>query len=150
MNCVTRDEARGYCRFAGGRLPTHLEWEYAAKGAGKREAPLYPWGDAPLTSAHANSNGADGWPDTSPVGSFPQGDTALGLKDMAGNVWEFVESNYYENLGMRSAEVRGGSFRMPGATQFRTAFRYSYAHDGSEDEVGFRCVLDDAPAGEPY
>jgi formylglycine-generating enzyme required for sulfatase activity len=89
-------DAREYCAWRGGRLPSEAEWQLASLGpAGAATA--YPWGneyvegrmnrgimDAP------NYDPADGWRTTSPVGSFPEGASRYGLQDAYGNAWEWV------------------------------------------------------------
>ena len=80
--------AMAYAEWAGKRLPTEAEWEYAARGglAGQK----YPWGDDEPTPAHANYGGNVG--DTTPVGQYPA--NGYGLYDMAGNVWEWCLDAY--------------------------------------------------------
>lgn len=98
VNCVTHTQAKVYCDWRGMRLPTEEEWEYAARYDDGRE---FPWGNEPPDVTRFNSVGADGWgddgyPGTAPVGSFPAGDSALGIHDFVGNVWEWTESQYCE------------------------------------------------------
>jgi len=69
----------------GYRLPTEAEWEYAARFDDGR---IWPWGDTPPDCNYANILGCVGW--SSPVGSYPLGASALGIMDIAGNLWEWV------------------------------------------------------------
>jgi len=94
-------QARGYCEWAGRRLPNEAEWEKASRGT---EGQKYPWGNDPVDGEKANfcdvncTRGInnprfdDGYPDTAPVGSFPEGASPYGAMDMSGNVWEWVSS----------------------------------------------------------
>lgn len=120
--CVDWEQARAFSRWVGGRLPTEAEWEYAARGAGGDRR--FPWGDEDATCdrAVADSNGCEKGA-TWPVGSLPRGNTAQGLCDMAGNVWEWVEDAYHGSYRGAAADgsarpgppdaprvIRGGSW----------------------------------------
>lgn len=125
---IAYEDALAYCQWAGRRLPTEAEWEYAAR-AGKTDNKFF-WGDdISQLSSHANSwegefpvenTMEDGFERTAPVMNYPKND--FGLYDMAGNVWEWTSdwynTNYYEEL----ASNRGAAQNPKGAT---TAFNSS-------------------------
>jgi formylglycine-generating enzyme required for sulfatase activity len=112
---IAFEDARAYCEWAGRRLPSEAEWEFAARGRKKDQ--VYPWGNnAGQLPEMANSwNGefpvsndlADGYEGSAPVGSYPPND--IGLFDMAGNVWEWTadwyHSNYYNDLKIERISV---------------------------------------------
>ena len=90
INCVNWRQARKFCKWAGGRLPSEAEWEFAAR-SGKQQK--YPWGSEVPTCSHMVKHKC-GTLGTQPVCSKPAGNTPHGLCDMAGNVWEWVEDSY--------------------------------------------------------
>jgi formylglycine-generating enzyme required for sulfatase activity len=98
---VSLADVEAYCEWAGGRLPTGDEWEAVARGA---EGRAFPWGDV-FDAARCNSaDSGFGW--TVPVTAHPEGASAFGAEQLAGNVWEWVAGRTADGW----ANVRGGSY----------------------------------------
>jgi formylglycine-generating enzyme required for sulfatase activity len=124
-----------FCKHFACRLPAEEEWEFAAHG---EEGRRYPWGSAEPDESRANfDDPIAGHP--SAVGIFPDGNTPEGVADLAGNVWEWTESDHDE---YRSTKVRRGGSYDDFAWTLRAAFRLSFDPEYSYSNLGFRCVRD--------
>ncbi|HUI63218.1 MAG TPA: SUMF1/EgtB/PvdO family nonheme iron enzyme [Bacteroidota bacterium] len=158
---VSLSEAAAYASWAGKRIPTEAEWEYAACGG--KDQPLYPWGNDPPSGARAkfaDRNSSYDWRDvriatpwkyTAPVGSFsPNGS---GLYDMAGNVYEWTSDWFFRyDDAVRDTvpfgDGWGGSKVVRGGCYYSTAFdlrvsrRRQQPSGSAFFSIGFRCVKD--------
>ena len=160
VTLVSYYDAKAYCKWIGGSLPSEAQWEKAARGG--LEGMKYPWGnEEPICDKRAK-NGAQfygcffpGIPTlptmlTSPVASFSS--NGYGLYDMAGNVWEWVLDWYSETyygtseinnptgpFEMRNPVLRGGGWWLP--QELRVSYRgaFAYDRDVNNDFIGFRC-----------
>jgi len=169
---VSWEDAHAYATWAGKRLPTEAEWEFAAKGGlvNKR----FTWGNEDPATNHQLANiwyGTfpnentlqDGFSMTAPVGSFPA--NGYGLYDMAGNVWEWCQDWYSDNLHLTLAAIthcenpkgpefstmpepqkviKGGSFlcHVSYCESYRPSARQGNTMDTGMSHLGFRCAKD--------
>ena len=153
-------DADDFCRHYGLTLPNEQQWERAARGADGR---VYPWGEESPDARRANlgtteccdPDDRDGHLGSAPVGSYPEGQTAEGVMDLAGNVWELVDGWYGPHTSdpaTRQREfrvLRGGAYNSH-AWKLRATYRLAYDGDFRfSASGGFRCVdgAEARPAG---
>ncbi|MBP1656667.1 MAG: Sulphatase-modifying factor protein [Bacteroidetes bacterium] len=141
---VDRGDAEAYARWAGKRLPTEVEWQYAAQGTDGRK---YPWGKD-FDSTRCNYGNTT----TTPVDAYPTGASPFGVMDLVGNVWQLT-GDVYNNNTFNFVMMRGGCYYNPTSSWW-------YSRGGPQpvdnpqilllvspgfdrcSTVGFRCVKD--------
>ncbi|MDR3110791.1 MAG: formylglycine-generating enzyme family protein [Planctomycetaceae bacterium] len=142
---VDLNDARAYARWAGKRLPTEEEWQWAAQGDSYNK---YPWGNEMKEGCCNPGNGGG----TTPVDSYPKGKSPWGCYDMCGNVWELTESEYDDGRN-RFCILKGGSFYKAkgsewyfdgGALPVNFAAKQLLMYPGLDRcaTIGFRCAVD--------
>jgi formylglycine-generating enzyme required for sulfatase activity len=147
------EQSKAYCDLRGGRLPTSIEWEYAARGPEKW---LYPWGNMPDDTRWASSNTTEGR--TVPVDSYPEGASWVGALNMMGNVSEYTSTleNAFQFTYPYNAEdgredlnavgqriIRGTTIRDRGGNlREETTLVQNLNFTDIRESVGIRCVRD--------
>lgn len=142
---VSLEDARAYASWAGKRLPTELEWQFAGQGYKKNK---FPWGNK-MSAGFCNSGEAG---ELTAVKAYPKGKSAFGCFDMCGNAWEMTESEHSDGRN-RFCILKGGSYYKAkgyewyfdgGAQPLNFSAKQLLIYPGIDrcGTVGFRCAAD--------
>ena len=147
INCIDLNQASAYCGWAGKRLPTEREWEYAARNGSERRR--FSWGNADPTEKNSCYHHPFG---SCPVASFEPG--AFGLYDVSGNVWEWTQSEFLPYPSRAAVDpidpkklyvYRGGSWSRRFPKWLRNALRNRYQPHEISGSIGMRCAKSVTP-----
>jgi formylglycine-generating enzyme required for sulfatase activity/thiol-disulfide isomerase/thioredoxin len=149
VNCVNWNQAHSFAKWAGGRLPSEAEWEYAARSGGKSRR--YPWGNRKASCSRAvmgNGKVSCGKEQTWPVCSKRRGNSRHGICDLAGSVWEWVQDGYYSDYNGAPADgsawegigsrVRRGGGMYDGPMYLEAMLRVGSPESYRSNDLGFR------------
>jgi formylglycine-generating enzyme required for sulfatase activity len=150
---VSLEDARAYAAWAGKRLPHEWEWQYAAQGLDER---TYPWGNDWSKESVADFDKGRDMEPPSNVNTHLKGNSAFGVADLVGNVWQWTDE--YADEHTASAVLRGGSHYQPQGSKWYFPQAYKLSEHGKyllmapsidrSGGVGFRCAMDVSPEGD--